>query len=103
MVQRRRSEANVAWSTISFPSHKGGLGIIDPAIQSKALLGKLIVCRLLPGGEPSKSFLLTRISSRNPRLGGPQPQDGSLLWGGYVESMLSRTDLQLASLGLTCL
>lgn len=37
---------------------------MDPACQSRALLGKLIVRGLLPGAEPWKEFLVHRLSSR---------------------------------------
>lgn len=40
------------------------LGIVDPICQSRALLGKLIVCGLLPRDEPWKEFLLSRIRTR---------------------------------------
>ena len=48
-----------------------GSGIIDPADQNRALLGKLIVRGLLPGDEPWKVLLLQRIQTRAPLTGGP--------------------------------
>ena len=41
----------VAWSIITQPKHKGGLGLIDPFMQSKALLAKHVVRSLLPREE----------------------------------------------------
>jgi hypothetical protein len=44
--------AKVKWDTLTLPIVKGELGIIDPELQSKALLAKLLVKGLAPGGEP---------------------------------------------------
>ena len=41
--------AKVAWSVLIQPKQKGGLGLIDPFMQSKALLVKHVVRCLLPG------------------------------------------------------
>ena len=40
--------AKVAWSVIIQPKHKGGLGLIDPFVQSKTLLAKHVVRSLMP-------------------------------------------------------
>ena len=54
---------------------QGGLGVIDPACQSRVLLGKLVVCDLLLGLEPWKELLLHRLRQCTPRSGGPwQPE-----------------------------
>ena len=45
----RFAQPMVAWSTITQPKERGGLGVIDPECQSKALLVKLIVRGLLVG------------------------------------------------------
>jgi hypothetical protein len=37
------SWAKVKWDTVTLPIAKGGLGIIDPKIQSEVLLAKLLV------------------------------------------------------------
>ena len=37
------SRARVAWQTVILPQTEGGLGIIDPELQSQALLGKLVI------------------------------------------------------------
>ena len=58
--------AKVAWPVITLPTALGGLGIVDPACQSRALLGKLIVRGLLPGAEPWKEFLVHRLSRCTP-------------------------------------
>jgi hypothetical protein len=41
----------VAWETITLPKSSGGLGIIDPVYQSKAMLTKLVVKSVLPRGD----------------------------------------------------
>ena len=44
------SRAWVAWQMVILPQAEGGLGIIDPELQSQALLGKLVIRGLTPGG-----------------------------------------------------
>ncbi len=51
------SRAKVKWDTLTLPIAKGGLGIIDPKTQSEALLTKLLVRGLAPGGEPWKELI----------------------------------------------
>ncbi len=51
----------VRWDTLVLPTTKGGLGIIDPKTQSEALLAKLLVRGLAPGGEPWKELLRNKI------------------------------------------
>ena len=69
------ARAKVAWSMITFSTARGGLGVIDPACQSRALLGKLVVRGLLPGSEPWKELLLHKLRHCAPRTGGPwQPE-----------------------------
>lgn len=45
----------LAWPVITLPTVLGGLGLVDLASQSRALLGKFIVRGMLPGGSPGKS------------------------------------------------
>jgi hypothetical protein len=47
-----RTRAKVKWDSLVLPSSNGGLGIIDPKAQSKALLAKLLVRGLSLGCEP---------------------------------------------------
>ena len=42
------AKAKVSWSTIVKPLDQGGLGIVDPLQQSKALIAKLVIRGLLP-------------------------------------------------------
>ena len=65
------ARAKVAWSLIVLPTEQGGLWIIDPVCQSRALLGKFVVWGLLPGPEPWKEFLLQRLCICTPVAGGP--------------------------------
>ena len=51
------SEARVAWQTVILPKIEGGLGIINPELQSQALLGKLVIRGLTPGGQMWKLLL----------------------------------------------
>jgi hypothetical protein len=44
--------AKVKWETLVLPTSQGGVGIIDPKTQLEALLAKLLVRGLTPGGEP---------------------------------------------------
>ena len=37
------SRAKVVWSILTTPKSRGGLGLIDPLAQSKALLAKFVV------------------------------------------------------------
>jgi hypothetical protein len=59
------------------PTAQGGLGIIDPKVQSEALLAKLFIRGLTPGGEPWKELLRHRANQvRLPVHGlGPSTQD----------------------------
>jgi hypothetical protein len=51
------TRAKVKWDTLTLPTTQGGLGIIDPKTQSEALLAKLLVRGLAPGGEPWKELI----------------------------------------------
>ncbi len=49
--------AKVKWDMLTLPTAQGGLGIIDPKTQSEALLAKLLIRGLAPGGEPWKELI----------------------------------------------
>jgi hypothetical protein len=51
------ARAKVKWETLILPTSQGGLKIIDPKTQSEALLAKLLIRGLEPGGEPWKELL----------------------------------------------
>ena len=60
------SRARVAWQTVILPKTKGGLGIIDPELQSQALLGKLVIRGLTPGEQMWKLLLQQGLSMCTP-------------------------------------
>ncbi len=51
------ARAKVKWDTLTLPAAQGGLGITDPKAQSEALLAKLLIRGLAPGGEPWKELI----------------------------------------------
>jgi hypothetical protein len=51
------SRSKVRWETLTLPLSQGGLGVTDPKSQSEALLAKLLVRGLAPGGEPWKELV----------------------------------------------
>jgi len=53
--------AKVKWDTLMLPTTQGGLGIIDPKTQSEALLAKLLIKWLAPGGEPWKELIRHKV------------------------------------------
>ncbi|MCO5592217.1 hypothetical protein L7F22_046215 [Adiantum nelumboides] len=59
----RDTRARVCWWTVILPTSKGGLGIIDPELQSRALLTKLNVRGLFPGNEPWKMLLQSALAT----------------------------------------
>jgi hypothetical protein len=54
------TRAKVRWETLIHPAAQGGLGIIDPKVQSEALLAKLMIRGLAPGGEPWKEIIRSK-------------------------------------------
>ena len=75
------------------------LGLIDPENQSKAMLAKLLVRRLLPGNETWKMILQSRIGGLVPKNGGPwQPCiRWAFLKGGRVSTSKALEDRFLNS------
>jgi hypothetical protein len=71
------ARAKVKWETLVLPTSEGGLGIIDLKTQSKALLAKLFIKGLAPGGEPWKELLRHKANQvKLPIHGlGPNTQD----------------------------
>ena len=74
------ARAKVAWTTLILPKSKGGLGLIDPEDQSKALLAQLIVKGKLPGTEPWKMLLKDRMQGFSPQTGGGWPENDRWMW-----------------------
>jgi hypothetical protein len=50
--------AKVAWNVLIQPKSNGGLGLIDPLMQSRALLTKFVIRGLLPRSESWKELFL---------------------------------------------
>ena len=67
--------SKVAWATLIKPRELGGLGLIDPESQSKALLVKLMIRGHLPGNARWKELLKNRILDIMPKTGGPWMKD----------------------------
>ena len=62
--------AKVAWDVLIRPKSQGGLALIDPLIQSRALLTKFVVRGLLLGTEAWKGMLLNQLMQLSPKTGG---------------------------------
>ena len=65
-----RAVAKVAWDVLVMPKSQGGLALIDPLMQSRALLTKFVVRGLLPGTEAWKGMLLNQLMQLSPKTGG---------------------------------
>ena len=77
-IDFKNVRSKVAWKTIIAPTSQGGLGLVDPLMQCKALLAKFIVRGLLPGNEPWKMLLQLRMKEVFPKYGGEWTR--SLRW-----------------------
>ena len=65
-----RVVAKVAWSILIQPISEGGPGLIDPMLQSKAILVKHVVRGFMPGDELWKKFWWLYLSNIKPTIGG---------------------------------
>ena len=65
-----RAVAKVAWDVLVMPKSQGGLALIDPLMQSRALLTKFVVKGLLPGTEAWMGMLLNQLMQLSPKTGG---------------------------------
>jgi hypothetical protein len=74
------ARANVKWETLVLPISQGGLGIIDPKTQSEALLAKLLVRGLAPGGEPWKELLRHKANQTKLPVHGMGPTTRNINW-----------------------
>mgnify|MGYP000341314776 CR=1 FL=1 len=83
-------KARVAWHVITLPVDKGGLGLIDPWAQAKALLGKYIVRALLPDEAQWKCLLLRQMLGFKPPRGGSWSP--SIRWF-FLEHSLVQSDM----------
>ena len=65
-----RAVAKVAWDVLVMPKSQGGLALIDPLMQSRALLTKFVVRGLLSGTKAWKGMLLNQLMQLSPKTGG---------------------------------
>jgi len=72
--------AKVKWDSLTLPLSSGGLGIIDPKAQSKALLAKLLVRGLAPGGKPWKEILKHQVDQVHLPVHGKGPSISDINW-----------------------
>jgi hypothetical protein len=70
----------VKWDTLTLPIVKGRLGIIDPKSQSEALLAKLLVRGLAPGGEPWKELIRHHADQTRLPIHGKGPDTTDIHW-----------------------
>ena len=84
------SVAKVAWSVLIQSKKKGGLGLIDPFMQSKALITKHVVRSLLPGDELWKKLWIQHLHKVKPSVGG-QWHD-SLRWFFNADFQLPKSN-----------
>lgn len=58
----QKTRAKISWDVVVQPTAHGGVKIIDPALQSAALLTKIIVRGLKPGYAPWKTFIRREVA-----------------------------------------
>jgi hypothetical protein len=86
------TRAKVRWETLALPIAHGGLGVTDPKSQLEALLVKLLVRRLAPGGEPWKELVWHKAGQTRLPLHGKGPSIPDLNWllGGLASETLGK-------------
>jgi len=88
------ARAKVKWETLTLPTTQGGPGIIDPKAQSEALLAKLLVRGLAPGGEPWKDLLRHKANQVRLPVHGLGPPTKDINWL-FVATKLNRPSTSL--------
>jgi hypothetical protein len=68
----------VKWDTLAFPTTRGSLGITNPKSQFEALLTKLLVRGLAPGGEPWKELVRHKVDQTRLLVHGKGPTNPDL-------------------------
>jgi len=84
------ARAKAKWDTLVLPASQGGLGIIDPKSQSEALLAKVLIRGLAPGGEPWKEFIRKNANQIRLPVHGKGPPIPDINWL-FAASKLKRT------------
>ncbi len=74
------AKGKVKWDTLSLPTTKGGLGIIDPKTQSEALLAKLLIKGLARGSKPWKELLRHMANQVKLPVHGKGPNTQDINW-----------------------
>jgi len=74
------ARAKVKWETLALPMTLGGLGVTDPKSQSEALLAKLFIRGLAPGGEPWKELVRHKADQTRLPVHGKGPSNADLNW-----------------------
>ena len=83
--------AKVAWNVLIQPKSNGGLGLIDPLMQSRALLTKFVIRGLLLGSESWKEIFLNQLMQLSPKTG--DVWSPSLKWLFLNDVQTPRRDL----------
>ncbi len=74
------ARAKVKWETLALPTTLGGLGVTDPKSQLEALLAKLFIKGLAPGGEPWKELVQHKADQTRLPVHGKGPSNVDLNW-----------------------
>jgi len=74
------ARAKVRWDTVVLPTALGGLGVTDPKFQSEALLAKLFIRGLTPGGEPWKELVRHKADQTKLPIHSKGPSNADFNW-----------------------
>jgi hypothetical protein len=74
------TRAKVKWDTLALPTSQGGFGVTDPKAHSEALLAKLFIRGLAPGGEPWKELVRHNAEQMRLPVHGKGPSNLDLNW-----------------------
>ncbi len=74
------ARAKVKWETLTLLATQGGLGIIDPQAQFEALLAKLMIRGLSPGGESWKEIIRSKVDQIKLPVHNMGPNTSDINW-----------------------
>jgi len=66
----KKCRANVKWNSLILPKDQGRIKLIDPTLQTQALLAKLMIRGLMLGDAPWRSVIQFCMRSIKPKRGG---------------------------------
>ncbi len=89
--QGEQARAKVAWGILTQPKAMGGLGLVDPVDQSRAMLAKLVIRSFLPGEEWWKKMIHNRMSLCAPEIGKPWREDVRWIFNSAIKLKCSRS------------